>query len=311
MRKRLQIKSFKLNIRLIIVAVILLLVSSVILSNILKMNKIKSSKQEKTNTADILSPTQHIQRQLKLEDFFYRLNFKDLNEGLHLSEIDSQYFDVRKLDGAECMDLNGSTLDFFWLEDFSKKYGNESFQKGIKLLHNKIGDKNSSLHYLCLVNDNYYLSYTDDNAPFKLSLFNIVHEVKAGSGKESVSLGKIDKDGKITIINNVETGISDSFKELSFYFSCPNIVGEMNGTKVVMLCGGSEGPESTIGLISVDFNTNKSDYINYCINPLEDLSNPFGETDFTYTCYENGKHVYYTGLINYNNSQLFSNVTDR
>ena len=160
----------------------------------------------------------------------------------------------------------------------------------IPVIYEKLG-MDIYTYQLCYSQGNYYLTY---NAPEKYT--GLVNVVKAGSGKIPTYISKIDSDGNIKTIENVESAISESFTELSFYFSCTEMVGSQGENTIILECSGSEGPEITRGLIIVNFDNNKSEYLNYCINPIESKTE-YKDIDPNYTCFEKGKKEYFKGKL--------------
>ena len=184
----------------------------------------------------------------------------------------------------------------------SRRLENKNILTGIEAIEKGLGEQSQTYEF-CNSNGNFYLVYSDpEHYPFSLSsLFNIVRPVYAGSGKTAYSISRIKEDGTVKTVNNYEAAISKQFKELSFYFTCTDVFGDNSASKVYVACFGSEGYEDTFGLLAINFDTNISNYLVYCINPLEENSkmseSGLPQNDNIYSCYDENKELYFNGSI--------------
>lgn len=212
---------------------------------------------------------------------------KSVFEKMKMERIEG--FEADSVLSAKCLDLNESTLDFDWLEAHTKE---NKLRLGLNKLKSILG-QNATLYEFCMVGESYYISYT----PKPVGFMGIIKDAKAGSGEKSFALAQIDGLGVVKIFNNIETGITKVFGKKSFYFECRNIIGQTTEKDILVFCSGTEGLETTRGILKVNFEGDVIGYLNNCVNPHEDGRTSFEERDKSFSCYSTGMQKYYTGPL--------------
>jgi len=287
------IKSKKLKLVLVFVLVFLGLL--ILIKKVIKQTEYKTE----SNT-------------LKVQEFVPKLEVTDIEqrESEHFIERlkISKYPDIKDLEKSfkpiHCESFTYEPIQE--VKNFaSRRLENKNILTGIEAIEKGLGEQSQTYEF-CNSNGNFYLVYSDpEHYPFSLSsLFNIVRPVYAGSGKTAYSISRIKEDGTVKTVNNYEAAISKQFKELSFYFTCTDVFGDNSASKVYVACFGSEGYEDTFGLLAINFDTNISNYLVYCINPLEENSkmseSGLPQNDNIYSCYDENRQLYFNGSIDTN-----------